>query len=174
MSNELDDLNALMENLEADTAAENAPAPSKAKKAAPKSKAEVGKTPNVKKAEPVNVPAKKEEARKLDREGNEILPGEEHWTPAERSARKKKAHKYAPGETRFVILQTEKGEGGNRHVPVSYNGHQYLVPRGVKTEVPAPVAEILKNAEELIVEWDGHNEFIQRSAPAYPASISDE
>lgn len=82
-----------------------------------------------------------------------------------------KKHKYAKGERATIIIQKEKGEGGDRPVPVGYNGKCFTIPRGVPVDVPAPLVDILMNAEETIHEWDSKNNTIhQRSAAAYPVA----
>lgn len=98
---------------------------------------------------------------------------EDSWTKAEREARKKKEHKYKPGEMRTILVQKDREKGGDRPIPVTYNGKTYTVPRGVKVPVPAPVAEILVNAEETVVEWDDKaNIFHERTAASYPTAVS--
>lgn len=94
-----------------------------------------------------------------------------NWSPAEREARKNKVHKYKPGETRTIVIQKDKTLGGDRPVVVGYNGTLFSIPRGIPIVVPAPVMEILFNAEETLVEWDDKgNALTYRQAASYPTS----
>jgi len=82
-----------------------------------------------------------------------------------------KAHKYAPGEKVNIVLMRAEGKGGERPVPVNYNGKLYTVPRGVPIMVPGPVFEILQNAQRTVYEWDSETNAINsREAAAYPVS----
>lgn len=84
-----------------------------------------------------------------------------------------KKYKYKKGEMRWITVQKERGKGGDRGVPVCVQGRQFIVPRGVKVHVPAMVAEVLMNAEETIVEWDGVDTIDSRSALSYPTAVHD-
>lgn len=92
--------------------------------------------------------------------------------PSERKSADKD-YKYKPGEMRWITVQKERGKGGDRAVPVCVQGRQYLVPRGVKIRVPAMVAEVLMNAEETIVEWDGVDTMDSRAAQSYAVAVHD-
>ncbi len=83
-----------------------------------------------------------------------------------------KQHKYKPGQKCTIIVQRGRGKGEDRPVPVTVQGVLYTVPRGVRVRVPAPVAEVLMNAEEQVVEWDEeNNDITSRPAASYPTSI---
>jgi len=85
-----------------------------------------------------------------------------------------KIRKYYPGQMKTITIQKERIKGGDLPVPVCYNGRQYTVPRGVRVEVPAPVAEILLNAEENIMEWMPDSNSIEgRPAASYPTAVHD-
>lgn len=85
-----------------------------------------------------------------------------------------KIRKYSPGQTKVITIQKERGVGGDRPVAVCYNGKQFTVPRGVRVTVPAPIAEILMNAEETIMEWVPDKNMIEsRAAASYPTAIHD-
>jgi len=85
-----------------------------------------------------------------------------------------KIHKFAKGEMRWITVQKGRDKGEDRPVPVNVQGKQFTVPRGIRVEVPAMVAEVLKNAEESVVEWDGENTISARPAASYPTSIHGE
>lgn len=85
-----------------------------------------------------------------------------------------KKHKYTKGQMVFITIQRGRDKGEDRPVPVNVQGKQFTVPRGVRVEVPAMVAEVLVNAEESVVEWDGKDSITQRPAASYPTSVHGE
>lgn len=87
--------------------------------------------------------------------------------------RSDKKYKFKPGEKRWITIQKERGKGGDRAVPVCVQGKQFLVPRGIRIQVPAMVAEALLNAEETIVEWDGVDTLETRVAMSYATAVHD-
>lgn len=74
-------------------------------------------------------------------------------------------------KTVTIMIQTEKGPGGEAGVPVGVNGKVMLIPRGKNVEVPYSYYEVLLHAERLEYEMDesgNHMNPIPRKIPAYP------
>jgi len=92
---------------------------------------------------------------------------------AKDAQRSDKEYKFKPGEKRWITVQKERGKGGDRAVPVCVNGKQFLVPRGVRVQVPAMVAEVLVNAEETIVESNDAGGLDTREAQSYATAVHD-
>ncbi len=72
---------------------------------------------------------------------------------------------------RSIMIPDSEKPGGSEPVPVSYNGTQFTIPRGVEVSVPEFLIEILKNAKQDIITQGTDGEIITRTVMAYPFQI---
>lgn len=62
----------------------------------------------------------------------------------------------------LVTIKIPKApRGGENFVVASVNGNVYKIERGVAVDVPAPIAEVIQNAEEMSEEADIYIEKLQ-------------
>ena len=74
-----------------------------------------------------------------------------------------------------IIVNIGKVKGDTAPVPVSVQGVQYTIPRGIDIAVPPAVVEVLRNAIQDIVTQDPETGEIQHEeVQTYPFSIKGE
>lgn len=73
----------------------------------------------------------------------------------------------------LLTIHSSNEDGGQEAVKVGVNGYMYLVPRNKPCQVPAEVAEVIRNAvvDQIKLSSDGKGH-ITHQAPRYAYSIS--
>lgn len=76
------------------------------------------------------------------------------------------------GKKRTVTIHATEGDGGNDAVFLSVNGYAYQIPRGVASEVPVEVVEVLQNAKTTILSFGQGGAVVERSVPRFAFSVN--
>lgn len=78
------------------------------------------------------------------------------------------------GYVTIVIAKADK-KAGSEPVPVSVQGVQYTIPRGIPIGVPPSVVEVLKNAVRTIYEQpDDGGDMIEEDVQSYPFQVLND
>jgi len=78
--------------------------------------------------------------------------------------------KFMKGKVRLLVHPGDN-EGGERPVFVSFNGHDFYVPRDVEVVVPFGVFEVLKNARTSKIETDMKGNIKERATLRFPFTV---
>jgi hypothetical protein len=70
-----------------------------------------------------------------------------------------------------MLVHPSPGDGGERPVFVSFNGHDYHVPRDQEVIVPYGVFEVFKNARSGKIETDERGNIKQRNTLRFPFTV---
>lgn len=77
------------------------------------------------------------------------------------------------GGTVTLTVHSSNDEGGNQAVKIGLNGYMYLLPRNKPCQVPAEVAEVIRNAvvDHMRLSADGKSH-VTESVPRYAFQIT--